>query len=234
MAAQDNKISGNRRRLFKALSAAPVVMTLRPGSALANASAYQCVTKIVNPAPENRVFSPSPGCDPLRGETCFAHMNVMVGDASRGVVVNGACANQVLENANEEVGELGFFGHRMSVLVDAAPVGLTEIRIVEIQPGLYYDETSGRDISAFVEIQEENNTYRLLSETSADLCIENIPRVAGSALLIGEVLEINGQHSFQTVGVYPQAQLDGDNTGITESCLASIPSAVDPNTFARG
>ena len=43
MAAQDDKISSNRRKLFKALSAAPVVLTLRPGSALANASAHQCV-----------------------------------------------------------------------------------------------------------------------------------------------------------------------------------------------
>ena len=45
MAAHDDKISTNRRRLFKALSSVPVVMTLRPGSALANSSAYQCVRK---------------------------------------------------------------------------------------------------------------------------------------------------------------------------------------------
>ena len=45
MAAHDDKISTNRRRLFKALSAAPVVMTLRPGSAAAT-SAYQCLAKI--------------------------------------------------------------------------------------------------------------------------------------------------------------------------------------------
>ena len=32
MAAQDDKISENRRRLFKALSAVPVVATLRPGT----------------------------------------------------------------------------------------------------------------------------------------------------------------------------------------------------------
>ncbi len=44
MSADDeNKISENRRRLFKALSTAPVVMTLRPGQVLANASAFQCL-----------------------------------------------------------------------------------------------------------------------------------------------------------------------------------------------
>ena len=33
MAAHDEKISQNRRKLFKALSAAPVVATLAPGQA---------------------------------------------------------------------------------------------------------------------------------------------------------------------------------------------------------
>jgi hypothetical protein len=43
MADHDDKsVSEKRRRLFKALSAAPVVMTLRPGEALANASSLQC------------------------------------------------------------------------------------------------------------------------------------------------------------------------------------------------
>lgn len=45
MAAQDDKISENRRRLFKALSAVPVVMTLRPGEAMANMSAFQCLAE---------------------------------------------------------------------------------------------------------------------------------------------------------------------------------------------
>lgn len=45
MAAHDEKISQNRRRLFKALSTAPVIMTLRPGEAFATASAVQCLDK---------------------------------------------------------------------------------------------------------------------------------------------------------------------------------------------
>jgi hypothetical protein len=48
MSSKDDQISSNRRRLFKALSAAPVVATLRPGEALANTSAYQCAENIVN------------------------------------------------------------------------------------------------------------------------------------------------------------------------------------------
>jgi len=50
MTDHDDQISNNRRRLFKALSAAPVVMTLRPGEVLANNSAFQCAEKIADPA----------------------------------------------------------------------------------------------------------------------------------------------------------------------------------------
>lgn len=52
MGTQEDKISSNRRRLFKALSAAPVVATLSPGEALANHSAFQCVSNIRNPVHE--------------------------------------------------------------------------------------------------------------------------------------------------------------------------------------
>lgn len=63
MSAPDDKISSNRRRLFKALSTAPVVMTLKPGAALANASAYQCAGKIFNGSPELTALGPEPTAD---------------------------------------------------------------------------------------------------------------------------------------------------------------------------
>ncbi len=46
MASDNQPISDKRRRLFKALSAAPIVATLRPGEALANSSAFQCAAKM--------------------------------------------------------------------------------------------------------------------------------------------------------------------------------------------
>ena len=46
MASDNQPISDKRRRLFKALSAAPVVATLRPGEALANSSAFQCAASL--------------------------------------------------------------------------------------------------------------------------------------------------------------------------------------------
>jgi len=65
MAAHDEKISTNRRRLFKALSSVPVVMTLRPGSALANSSLYQCAEKIADPNTDPTLLTygpiPTPG-----------------------------------------------------------------------------------------------------------------------------------------------------------------------------
>ena len=62
MAGNDDKVSDNRRRLFKALSTVPVVMTLRPGEALAINSAFQCADKIADPdtLPNLDVFGPVP------------------------------------------------------------------------------------------------------------------------------------------------------------------------------
>lgn len=46
MSAHEEKISNKRRKLFKALSAVPVVATFGPGEALANTSSIQCAAKI--------------------------------------------------------------------------------------------------------------------------------------------------------------------------------------------
>jgi hypothetical protein len=73
MSADDeNKISENRRRLFKALSTAPVVMTLRPGSALANASAYQCL--IEPPTPATPVYLDTPTFCVANEPNCVAYV----------------------------------------------------------------------------------------------------------------------------------------------------------------
>jgi hypothetical protein len=48
MSAHEEKVSQNRRRLFKALSATPIVATLSPGSAIAGHSAYQCAANLRN------------------------------------------------------------------------------------------------------------------------------------------------------------------------------------------
>lgn len=69
MAAHDDKISTNRRRLFKALSAAPVVATLSPGEALANSSAYQCLYNELNARGFHRQETPE--C--ASGDECYGY-----------------------------------------------------------------------------------------------------------------------------------------------------------------
>lgn len=64
MAAHEEKISDKRRKLFKALSAAPVVLTLRPGSANANSSAFQCAAKILDPRTDPFLVSLGPTPSP--------------------------------------------------------------------------------------------------------------------------------------------------------------------------
>jgi hypothetical protein len=60
MTSLDNQVSEKRRRLFKALSAAPVVATLRPGEALANSSSFQCVQIV-----RERFFDPEKDLGPF-------------------------------------------------------------------------------------------------------------------------------------------------------------------------
>ena len=114
MAAHNENISHNRRRLFKALSTAPVVATLSPGEVLARESSYQCTTKempeatikfhksdpgcmsIDNPAPgqisgagchayEQRSFWDPAITATLPGDNCFFWNDKFVVETSRGV-----------------------------------------------------------------------------------------------------------------------------------------------------
>ena len=78
MAAHDDQISNNRRRLFKALSTAPVVMTLRPGTAAAS-SAYQCVAKLPSP---QQLWKPSTVSDCGDGIDCYVYQERRYWDVS--------------------------------------------------------------------------------------------------------------------------------------------------------
>lgn len=80
MAAHDETISQNRRKLFKALSAAPVVATLAPGQAAAQQSAFQCLLKIAGENPSDPQMLP-PSLRPDAGMACadgdcFAYLPV--------------------------------------------------------------------------------------------------------------------------------------------------------------
>ncbi|MCB1792404.1 MAG: hypothetical protein KDJ27_13635 [Gammaproteobacteria bacterium] len=75
MAAHDEKISQNRRKLFKALSAAPVVTTFSSGSALANASAHQCLANPpVASTPQYLEPLPAECSDSNPGANCMAYV----------------------------------------------------------------------------------------------------------------------------------------------------------------
>jgi hypothetical protein len=78
MATQDEKISDNRRRLFKALSAAPVVATLRPGEALATSSAIQCAANPMPIADTKYYLNTTQGCtNSDTGVDCHAYLQRM-------------------------------------------------------------------------------------------------------------------------------------------------------------
>jgi hypothetical protein len=85
MSAPDDKISSNRRRLFKALSTAPVVMTLKPGAALANASSMQCLLKESGEVTQKFHLKETAQCistGSTEGAGCFAYLKQRYWDVS--------------------------------------------------------------------------------------------------------------------------------------------------------
>lgn len=74
MSAPDDKISSNRRRLFKALSTAPVVMTLKPGAALATSSAIQCAANEMPLAETKFYLNTTQACSSTSGAGCHAFL----------------------------------------------------------------------------------------------------------------------------------------------------------------
>lgn len=83
MAAHDEKISQNRRRLFKALSTAPVVATLSPGSALATGSVLQCLSDTAEPENFRTAVDLCAAGDP----DCYAYRSVQYWDGGDVTVI---------------------------------------------------------------------------------------------------------------------------------------------------
>ena len=91
MTVHDDKISSKRRRLFKALSVAPVVATLRPGSALATASAYQCLDNGHDISNWHQYNWPHIDHPCGTGDACYAYEYRNYIDTKEGELTGNAC-----------------------------------------------------------------------------------------------------------------------------------------------
>jgi len=234
MATQDDKISNNRRRLFKALSAAPVVATLKPGEALAALSSYQCAANLrddltLSTGPE--VVESDDNCYTGPDNFCYEPRVVF------------EFAGPLLDSGGSAVDTTG---------VDITP-SFTVVYADEVpaDPGTI-TETSG----AFLLVNEGGGAFA----TDGETLISNLSggayfSVAGGVMTIFNAglvacyeatyvvkgLAIVGYTTsdgavddryFKIQGVYPEGDTTdvvlnggsaGDYQGITGTCLGSIP-----------
>jgi len=210
MAAHDDKISGKRRKLFKALSTVPVVLTLKPGSALANQSAFQCLDSGRN-VPLWReaewLAKNVPHCDD--GDICYAYERRNYIDITKGMVVT---------KKDEEDND---------VPVGCPPVGPI---IVEVSSGTWIDLSGlGADVESDVD---NGSSYRVL-KNGAEVCVKMIPVEEGLFAVLGHPMDESTNFSID--GVYPVQQLSSDVQGITGTCLDSFaPGTSSSYTLSKG
>lgn len=205
MAARDEKISNNRRRLFKALSAAPVVATLKPGSALATSSAYQCLSSghdIKDWHQHNwpHINNPCSG----GGEPCYAYVERNYLDITEGrKVKNKTCPSM------------------HNIIVEVGGDGSED-----------YMDWNGGNVSLFVAKYRNAHNKRKIVNSAGDTCIRNIPVRRGLFAKVGHAG--SDQTSFQLLGTAPEYKIGGGYQGITGTCLNSVMPGARAHVLSRG
>ena len=224
MTVHDDKISDKRRRLFKALSAAPVVATLQPGSAFANASAFQCSKNIR----DNLTLRPGPvelgsiNTEPF----LYNRLTYWVFDHSSRV------------KRSDQSGYRGLHGTGTE-----AYLGGSGLKVVNMDP----DNSSagpfmlmnGKELQTLfasnkpkVKAILDGNRLKIKNQWG-NVCLEANGAEAGFAV-IGYAREVGGvqDRDFHPVGVYPEVQVPakkgahhGEHQGITATCMNSMIGA---------
>lgn len=240
MAVQNDKVSEKRRRLFKALSAVPVVTTLRPGSALAAQSSMQCAAKnrAEYPDPET---GPGPGTDPLlRAPLTYWILT----DADVRKVAVGPFPD--LQSRGIDIVESDLPMTIVQITADDtlnfpdSPPGL-----YELDGSLFTDRFSGLanatvDAGGNLVIEEEVGTTTQVLTTLAPLTGSFLVVITtGEKIINGDTVE---DAQIETMGLWPEEQFmpgtsgsplgPGSPQGITATCLNSFVDA--GNGASRG
>lgn len=216
MAAHDDKISTNRRNLFKALSTAPVVMTLRPGSAFASESAFQCLAKIRRDVS----VPPGPVAAPV-DNLLYADLDYWLIDEESRIKVDGVAVST-------------------DGLTLPYPIPFLVVRMPAAQGGGMYatsgqivgDEANGVLFETPHEIDAGTGEL-VLKNSDGEVCIRADVTQGYFALVgvsaAGGGLTEDGQ--FSEIGFFPQHPIvtiggdPGSNQGITGTCMASLDNA---------
>lgn len=237
MAAEDDRISRNRRRLFKALSAVPVVSTLRPGSALAQNSSLQCLAKIREDvaAIEGPVVT---------GSSVPTPNFTVVGDANQ--IVEELFCWIFTEDSRQPRGTNGFVG---LAGIPRPPFVVVDMNQAGGGPYLFLIEgrLRGRTGSDFDSEILTDGAFKELAPNGAML-VRRAPNLNGNqpvalvaqrevaafARVGASIAGPSGEedYAFEFLGTYPEAGLGqrigagpGENQINTWSCMDSMPNA---------
>ncbi len=235
MAAHDDNISNKRRRLFKALSAAPVVATLQPGSAFANASAFQCTKNIR----DNLTLHPGP---------------VQPGSSQAGPFLYQYLTHWVFTSYSRVKKSNGSYVSLRGTGISSSQLsaGVTIVQVDPTNSGAHLlkllpdghslaerfagDPYNDQDVRAFL-----NGSTLSITNKWGKTCLQASGSVAGFAV-IGYAREVGGvqDRDFVIEGIYPEAKVHtargahhGDYQGITATCMNSMIGA-SQYTFTQG
>jgi hypothetical protein len=224
MAAHDDKISNNRRRLFKALSAAPIVATLRPGEALANNSAYQCAMKLREEQVD--VFKPQRqipmDCSGTIGDECTADglMNLTILYWNKGQIDRPPDSNIVCQAVWDALPD-------RIVQIPVSPGGsLQLVAWKDPTTGSFADQGEVIPIGSNVVGPDSSNNSLDIQDADGNSCFVLTSRT-GLVPLIGRTTK--DDDGFEVLGYPPQWRAAGSGTtrprsrqGMSESCMHSF------------
>jgi hypothetical protein len=263
MAAHDEKISSNRRRLFKALSATPVVLTLRPGSALANSSIVQCLADGFASDAGTQDFVPS-GASCSQGDDCFAYAPLTYWEVPDQPPISTAVGADDLRGKIivETDPEAGVFMTTEGTVISHRVLKTANSLTIHHELTSYHGMLSGgsRMLAAGQKIASDSGPaaaekpgyHGMLSggkETQAadtqeidTVCYRDVPGNKGFFKLYAGTLEDPGTgtavaYDLSNVLPYPQRTLNSDAgyQGIRQTCLLSTdPQAVSQFNFIKG
>jgi len=262
MAAHNEKISANRRKLFKALSATPVVLTLRPGSALANTSIVQCLADgFASDAGTDDFIAAGSTCS--QNDDCFAYKELNYWRVPDQDPISTAAGSDDLRGA---------------VIVETDPVAgvfmttegtVVTSRVVKsggaltIHHGLtaYHGMLSAgsRTLSPSQKIASDSGVSNVdkpeyhgmltggkvqeeATQEVETICYANVPGSRGFFKLYAGTLEdpqtgLAIAYNTEDVLPYPQRTLNSDAgfQGIRQTCLLSTdPAAASQFSFIKG
>lgn len=198
MAAHEEKISGKRRKLFKALSAAPAVVTLSPGSALATDSAFQCALKIADSTTDPNLTQAGPVVTDGFVNTTLTYW----------AIADGV---EVIDPDTEEP---------FSCPIDASIEFIVEV-IAGATTDFYDNANPGVPTSLNVARSATDSNVLEITNSSDDVCLTIVGKPGDFAVL--GAISSDGE-SFEALGVYPQRDPAVDN-GITATCMTSLVEA---------